>query len=128
MLKFKVGENVIILTDRCFQSANGTLYGKKVEKQILPIKKTAPLASHPYALEGIDGWFNERDLKLYKEIKVKPGDKVKLLKNETYTHQKIDFSKDIIYTIINIDMDVATITRWGKTKFKVNVYDLKKVD
>lgn len=52
--KFKPGDVVLINGD-IYQSANGTLKGKKLENYKGTIKKIAEKGAHPYAIEGMWG-------------------------------------------------------------------------
>ena len=124
-LKFEVGDSVMA-EGRSFQSANGTLYAGKVDKVIATIKKTAPKAAHPYALEGVNGWFNENSLKKYAKPEVEVGDKVRLIRLKTYRGFDVRLPQSTVYILEEIDQDKALI-RNGKTiTFQVNVFDLQK--
>lgn len=123
-LQFKVGDSVIAKGD-IYQSANGTLLHGNVVKKRGFIKKIAPKGAHPYAIDTIDGWFNEKSIFEYKLPEVEIGDKVKLIKNENYLHKPIRFSAGVIYELKSIDDDIAII-EFNNLTFKVNVYNLKK--
>ncbi len=124
--KFKPGDEVLI-TGKIYQSANGTLYGKTLNKFKATIKKIAEKGAHPYAIEGMWGWFDEKELSPYvapPEISV--GDKVKLIKNETYNHKKIVLSPYIDYQVNNIE-DNKVYVSFRDTNFIVDIYNLKKI-
>ena len=126
-LKFKIGDEVMV-TGNIYQSANGTLLYGRAEKEISKIRKAVIKAAHPYAIDGIDGWFDQDSVRLYIKPTVEVGDIVRLIRMETYNHTPIKLSPYLVYEIKEIDKDVATIyTKIGKT-FKANVYNLKKVD
>ncbi len=126
--KYKIGD-VVIATGLVYQSANGTLFAGEVDKEIGEIKKIASLGAHPYKIEGIDGWLNERNLKKYIVPEVHIGDRVRLIRNETYGKTIIRHSPNLIYILEDIDIDAATIRAENDNnkKLLVNVYNLKKV-
>ena len=96
--KFKPGDTVGI-TGKIYQSANGTLTGKTLSNFKGTIKKIAEKAAHPYAIEGMWGWFDEKELKPYiAPPEIFAGDKV------------------------NIQSAKGTLS------FVVNIYNLKKVE
>lgn len=124
-LKFKPGDAVWV-SGRCYQSANGTLFHGDIEKQKGEIKKVAPKGSHPYAIKGIDGWFNAESVKKYVMPTVKIGDKAVLIKRETYDLIPIKLPINTVYEIIDIDESKAYIS-YKQYLFTVNIYSLKKV-
>ena len=124
-LKYNIGDRVVV-SGRIFQSANGTLSTKKLDKKIGFIVKTASTAKHPYAINGITGWFNEEDIKTYIAPPVKVGDMAKPIKNVTYLNKPFK-SWYSSYEVLNINGDKATIGKNGNPIAVVNVYNLKKV-
>lgn len=125
--KFKPGDTVWV-SGPVYQSANGTLIGKTLDKQKACIKKVAEKAAHPYAIEGMWGWFNEKSLKPYiapPELEI--GTKVTLIKNETYNHTQIKLSPHITYEVIAVDEDKVKICFNGTIKYTVSIYNLKKI-
>ncbi len=127
--KFKPGDTVEI-NGKIYQSANGTLVGKTLDGFKGTIKKVAEKAAHPYAIEEMWGWFNEKELKAYiAPPKVTIGDKVQLIKNITYANTDIRLRPDMIYIITNINGKKVDISSpKGSAKFTVNIYNLKKVE
>ena len=127
--KFKPGDTVGI-TGKIYQSANGTLTGKTLSNFKGTIKKIAEKAAHPYAIEEMWGWFDEKELKPYiapPEIFV--GDKVQLIKNINYIHKEIKASPKVTYIVKEIDGDKVNIqSAKGTLSFVVNIYNLKKVE
>ena len=124
--KFKPGDTVLINGD-VYQSANGTLKSKKLENYKATIKKIAEKGAHPYAIEGMWGWFDEGSFKVYVEPpKFEIGDKVKLIKNETYKHVPIKLSKNVVYEILEINEDKIRIGSLNM-KYTVSAFNLKKV-
>jgi len=123
-LQFKVGDSVIA-KGNIYQSANGTLLHGTIVKKRGFIKKVAPKAAHPYAIDTIDGWFNENSVSEYRLPEVKVGDKVKLNKCENYLHKPIRLAAGVVYDLKSIDDDIAII-EFNNITFKVNVYNLKK--
>ena len=126
--KYEIGDKVIA-NGTAFQSANGTLFAGQVDKEVGKITKIAIRGAHPYKIEGIDGWFNERNIAKYEQPSVEVGDRVKLIKNQNYKKMPIKFSPNLIYILIDINKDVATIQAENNEilKIKANVYNLEKV-
>ena len=124
-LKFKIGDNVIA-KGKYYQSANGTLLGGEVEKLKGTIRKAASKGAHPYMLDTLFGWFDEKSLSEYKIPEVQVGDEVKLIRNENYSHKPIKLSLGNIYIVKEINDDKATIEK-NNFVFVVNAYNLKKI-
>lgn len=123
--KFKPGDEVMI-TGKIYQSANGTLTGKTLKRYKGTVKKIAEKAAHPYAIEEMWGWFNENELKPYvAPPKFEIGDKVKLIKNITYSGNKFVPKRDI-YELLKVEDDKAYIGINGVQSSIVSIFNLKK--
>lgn len=122
-LKFKVGDKVFV-NGIIYQSANGTLTKGKAEKLHSTVKRVAQNAPHPYAVEGLYGWFEEKELK--PELTVQIGDKVKVRKPITYGGKTVSLRYPD-YIITNIVDDKATITHNQAQTIVVSAYNLEKI-
>lgn len=124
-LKFQVGDRVRV-TGPIYQSANGTLTKGSLDKQIAVISKIASKGAHPYAVEGIFGWFNEAQITKIPQIAVKVGDTVKVLKPITYHGQRIVLKYND-YVVTDLVEDKATITHNHVQTVVVNATNLEKI-
>lgn len=128
-LKYKIGDKVWA-EGKVFQSANGTLEAKPIKRQLATIRKVAEKGKHPYMIEGMWGWLDQKSLKPFEALPdIKQGDKVTLIKNRMYNNLPIKLPHDIIFEVEKvIDNQVHVKRIDSPLKIVVNINNLKKVE
>ena len=124
-LKFKLGDRVVV-TGTMYQSANGQLPARTLTHADAYVTKVAENAVHPYMINNILGWFDEKSLTKYVEPPVHIGDRVNLIKNVTYSGKRFK-SWYNEYEVVALESDKATIAHNGTVVAIVNAFNLKKV-